>query len=290
ARIHGKDVRPLLPFFTVGLSLALFTAWLERTMVRAAGEDWSLTLPGRLVLAGRSVAFYAGKIGWPASLSFIYPRWRIDPAALAQGIPFVVALAALVSAWALRARIGRGPLAALLLFGGVLFPAMGFFNVYAMRFSYVADHFAYQAVAVACAAVACGAASLLSSRPRWKRAAALFGAALLVTLGAATWNRTRVYHDPESLWKDQLPKNPACYMCLTNYGDWLVNNDRAEEAASYLEASLKLKISVPTLLNLSRVEDFRGHYDAAASYLRKARDLEPADTLVLINLATMETK
>jgi hypothetical protein len=39
----------------------------------------------------------------------------------------------------------RGPLAAALLFLGILFPALGFFNVYPFVFSYVADHFAYLA-------------------------------------------------------------------------------------------------------------------------------------------------
>ncbi len=42
-------------------------------------------------------------------------------------------------------RIGRGPLAAVLIFGGVLVPALGFFNVYPFRYSLVADHFQYHA-------------------------------------------------------------------------------------------------------------------------------------------------
>ena len=37
----------------------------------------------------------------------------------------------------------RGPLAAWLFFVGSLFPALGFFNVYPFRYSYVADHFQY---------------------------------------------------------------------------------------------------------------------------------------------------
>ena len=48
-------------------------------------------------------------------------------------------------AWLLRGRIGRGPLAALLFFGGTLLPAIGFLDVYPMRYSYVADHFQYLA-------------------------------------------------------------------------------------------------------------------------------------------------
>lgn len=45
----------------------------------------------------------------------------------------------------MRHRLGRGPLAAVLFFAGTLFPALGFFDVYPMRFSFVADHFQYLA-------------------------------------------------------------------------------------------------------------------------------------------------
>ncbi len=56
----------------------------------------------------------------------------------------VSALILLAVLWKLRNR-WRGPLAAFLLFAGILFPALGFLNVYPFVFSYVADHFQYLA-------------------------------------------------------------------------------------------------------------------------------------------------
>ena len=44
-----------------------------------------------------------------------------------------------------RERIGRGPLAAVLIYVGVLMPTLGFLNVYFYIFSFVADHFQYHA-------------------------------------------------------------------------------------------------------------------------------------------------
>jgi hypothetical protein len=158
-RIEAADVRPLVPFFALGAGLALHTAWLERTMVQAAGQEWNLSLFGRIVLAGQTAAFYAAKLVVPTKLAFIYERWHVDPRVLSQWLPAASALAATAAAWLLRRRLGRGPLAGLLLFFGVLFPAMGFFNVYAMRYSWVADHFAYQAAAVFAACAVCGASS-----------------------------------------------------------------------------------------------------------------------------------
>ena len=50
----------------------------------------------------------------------------------------------LAGCWALR-RWSRGPLAALLWFAGPLFPALGFFNAYSFRYSFVNDHHQYLA-------------------------------------------------------------------------------------------------------------------------------------------------
>ena len=291
-RLSGKDVRPVLPFFGVGIALALHTAWLERTMVQASGKEWALGPAGRVVLAGRVVVFYAWKFLFPSDLAFIYPRWQIDPSTAVQWLPAAGAAAVLGLAFALRNRAGRGPLAALLLFGGVLFPAMGFFNVYAMRYSWVADHFAYQAVAIASAAVVCGGATLLADAPLLARRAAVGAlAAVLVVLGAASFRQCHAYRDAETLWRDTLAKNPGSFMSHTNYGYWLHSVGRTDEAVGHFEQSLRIKPdNVPTLLNLARIEEERGNLEKAAGRLLAATRIDPEDPVVRLNLATIYTK
>ena len=290
--IRGKDVGPLVPWFGAGLALAAHTAWLERTMVAATGKDWSLSLADRIVLAGRVFFFYSRKFFFPRDLAFFYERWTVDSRALLQWLPTLVALLALFLAWRLRERLGRGPLAALLLFGGVLFPALGFFNVYAMRYSWVADHFAYQAVAVAAAAVACGAAALLRKAPAAaRRAAAVFACGILVLVGVLASRQAGIYEGEETLWKDTLSKNPSCFSCETNYGFWLVNAGRTPEAVGHFEKSLALRSeNVPALLNLGRIAEQRGSLGEAAARLREAYRVDPSDAAVLVNLATVEVK
>jgi tetratricopeptide (TPR) repeat protein len=291
-RLRWADARPLLPFFLVGAALAGNTAWVERTVVRASGVEWGLSLLGRVVLAGRVLAFYAGKLVWPASLIFIYRRWVIDPSSWVQWLPAVAAGAAVVAAFLLRRRLGRGPLASLLLFGGVLFPAMGFFNVYSMRYSYVADHFAYQAVAVGAAALVCGAAALVARLGvAARRAAAVAGAGALALLAAVTFSDARIYRDEDTVWKDTLAANPDCFMCHTNYGFSLYQRGRVAEAEEHFEASLRLKPdNVPALLNLAKVDEDRGAFDDAIARLRAAQRIDPADPTVAVNLATNYTK
>jgi Flp pilus assembly protein TadD len=290
--VRGKDIRPLLPWFAAGILLAAHTAWLERTMVAASGKEWALSLADRLTLAGRIALFYSQKFFVPVDLAFFYERWTVDARRALAWLPVLAALGLLFLAWRFRARLGRGPLAALLLFGGVLFPAMGVFNVYAMRYSWVADHFAYQAVAVAAGAVACGIASLLCEKPMLaRRAAAVLATGILVLLGVLTSRQARIYEGEERLWTDTLSKNPSCFSCETNYGFWLANAGRETEAVAHFEKSLALKgDNVPALLNLGRSAEQRGALAEAAARLEAARTIDPTDHAVLINLATVEVK
>ena len=290
--IVSSDVRPLFPLFTIGAFLAFQTAWLERTVVQAAGSEWEIGPAGRVVLAGQTALFYAGKLFFPAKLAFIYERWNVDPRDLRQWLEAAGVLGLVAAAWLLRRRVGRGPLTSLLLFLGVLVPAMGFFNVYAMRYSWVADHFAYQALAVFAACTVCAAASWIAPlgiAPR--RIAAALGLAVLAVLASRTHAQSRSYRNEETLWRDTLERSPSCFMCETNYGNWLMEKGREAEAVPHFEKSLSLKPdNVPALLNLARIEEQGGRLDAATDHLRAALRIAPQDTTVLINLATVSTK
>jgi Flp pilus assembly protein TadD len=145
-RITRADVTPLLPFFALGLGLSAVTAHLERTHVGANGPDFDWITPAdRILIAGRAAWFYAGKVAWPARLIFMYPRWSIDPRRWWQWTYPAGVAAAVIGLWLARRRLGRGPLVAVLFFLGTLVPALGFVNVYPMRYSWVADHFQYLA-------------------------------------------------------------------------------------------------------------------------------------------------
>ena len=135
-----RDGLPLVPWFVLGAGAGAMTAWMERTHVGASGAAYALGGAERFLVAGRAVWFYLAKIFWPVDLVFVYPHWTVDVRELWQAVFPATALAAVAALFALRKRF-RGPLATALLFGGTLFPALGFINVFPFLYSYVADHF-----------------------------------------------------------------------------------------------------------------------------------------------------
>src|SRR5205814_6744109 len=153
----------------------------------------------RCLIAGRAIWFYVGKLLWPHPLSFIYPRWNeiATPTAIQWALPAMVAGAA-AALFALRERLGRGPLVAWLLFCGTLFPALGFVNVYPMRFSFVADHFQYHAsiaLIALIAALLCVLFSQLVASSQRARAWPALVAAISIPLAILTYRQARNYEN-----------------------------------------------------------------------------------------------
>jgi hypothetical protein len=117
--------------------MASVTIWMEQHHVGAEGGDWALSPVERMLIAGRALWFYPSSLLWPRNLAFIYPRWSIDARVWWQYLFPATAAAVFVALFAARRRLGRGPLAATLCYAGALVPALGFFNVFPMRFSFV---------------------------------------------------------------------------------------------------------------------------------------------------------
>ena len=243
-KVKWRDVLPLAPFFVMGVGLGWHTALVEKQVVRAVGAAWELSFPERLLIAGRALWFYAAKLAWPTNLTFIYPRWEINAAIWWQWIFPAAAVAAVTALWFLRKQIGRGPLVGVLFFAGTLFPALGFVDVYPMRFSFVADHFQYLA---GMGLIGLAAAGLT----RWSSRFHVQRALVILPLGLAvlTWQQTRIYHDPETLWRDTLAKNPASWMAHQNLAVVFLNSGRLGEAETQYRAALKLKPDNAEALN-----------------------------------------
>jgi tetratricopeptide (TPR) repeat protein len=255
-----RDVWPLIPFFVAGIAAGFFTAWVEQTQIGAQGTDFDLSLIERCLIAGRAFWFYLGKLLWPRELIFIYPRWHINQSVWWQYLYPCAALLLFVLLWAWRKK-QRGPLAALLLFFGMLFPALGFFNVYPFVYSFVADHFQYLASIGIFALFGAGLTLLFDRLGKtYRRAGVIASVLLLAFLAALTYGQSRMYANAERLYRVTLRKNPECWMAHDNLGVILVTQGKLDEAINHYNEALRLRPSNP-----------RSHYDLALALRRKGK-------------------
>jgi tetratricopeptide (TPR) repeat protein len=284
-RLTARDGAMLAPWLVMGGALALVTVWMEKHHVGASGVDWSLSLLERALVAGRALWFYLGKLVWPHPLIFIYPRWRVDAAVWWQWIFPLAAAGVVLALFVLRARLGRGPLVAVLAYAITLGPALGFVDVYPMRYSFVADHFAYHA---SMALVALAAAVAGSRRAGLGGAAVPAAVVLLGVLGALTWRQGYIYRDLHTLWADVLAKNPDCSMAHMNAGMLSYGEGRATVAAAHFREAIRLDPrDADAYDNLGMALAAEGRVEEAMAALAEALRLDPADAGTHNNLGNL---
>jgi len=295
-RLGWRDVSYALPFFMLSVAMGLVTRWIEVHQVGAAGTDWSMNAVERVLLAGRALWFYAAKLIWPHPLALFYPRFDIDAQVWWQYLFPLAALALPVALWLARARIGRGPLAAVLIFSGVMVPALGFFDVYFMQYAQVSDHFQYHAsVALIALAAATAATAAAHLEPRWREFSRVAAALVLCVLGVLTFRQTFIYHDLETLYHDTIAKNPQAWIAYLNLSAYLDSVEREEEALAVAREGLEVKPTEPrvhaSLGNLLGQLSERNHDEqqraTAIAHYQEAVRLNPAYTDVYCSLGFM---
>ena len=275
-----REVLPLAPWLALGAASGLFSAWVERAYVGAEGVNFGLSGVERILVAGRAVWFYLGKLLWPAHLAFIYPRWQANSAAPWQYLFPLGALALAALLWRLRRRT-RAPLAALLFFVGSLFPTLGFFNVYAFVFSYVADHWQYLASLGVVALAAAGLAAVPGRPGR------ILAGVLVLALGTLSFRQCGMYRDLPTLYQTTLERNPDSWMAQSNFANLLSQQGRPAEAIRHYEAAIRLAPTYPEIhYNLADALVKTGRSREAVGQYEEALRLRPDYAAAHANLGT----
>jgi len=268
-----SDVRPLLPWFALGLASGLFTTWVEQHYVGADGENFALPWSARFLVAGRAVCSYLGRLLWPGDLNFIYPRWTPDPGSFGQWLyPLAVLLG--LALLALHARRQPHLLAAFLLFVGSLFPVLGFVNLYGALYSWTWDHWQYLPDLAPLALAGAGLAILGDKLAASASVRALLVAALILPLAWLSWRHTHLFLDEETLYRETLRRNPTTWMAHNNLANLLSERSDtfADEARGHYEEALRLRpehagahVNLGNLLRKtpSGIFSAREHYEEA---------------------------
>ena len=280
-----RDLLPLIPFFAIGLAAAVVTIWVEQKFCADHGETFNFSFLDRCLAAARLVFFYLANIFWPAHLSLLYPRWKIDMTQWWQYLfPIGVAIL-LIAAWLIR-RESRAPLAVLLCFLALLFPVLGFFNLsffmgtpagMAHSAIFRADHFQYLADIPVIAFVCAGASAL------WRRSAGMarpvLGATcvlIVAVLGGLSAAQSAVYKNNETAFRDVLSKNPDSATAHNNLANVLRRRGALDEAAMHYHRALELEPDYKFgQSNFGATLVQKGNAAEAIPFLRSALVLDP---------------
>jgi len=258
--------------------MGALTVYLERGAGGAHGPEFDIGLIERVLISGRSFWFYLGKLAWPYPLIFIYPRWKVDAGVWWQWLFVLAAVAALAGAWVARRRVGKGLFAALMHFYVSTSLLVLFLVLYMMRYSFVADHWAYFG---SLGVIAWGAAAITRAMNKAGEEWAVplkvtLGACIAVGLGTLTWIQSSEYKDAETLCQAILGRNAQCWAAWNDLGMTHLQESDFREAADDFESALRLEPSdAQAHNNLAAAFLQLGSIDAALREYRAALRLRP---------------
>ena len=299
-RVTAADVMHTAPLFLIGI--AIVAADLSFYFGRAV-LDFDYFLPQRLIIASKSLWFYASKLLWPHPLPVIYPRWDVNPQQLLNWLPLLGALVLALGLYLARERIGRGALAGALFFAVTLSPVLGFANNSYMGISFVADRYQYLASA-GLLAVFTGAVIRIvglighqTSYPPPVRLQAkplsywlplkggamllsvVFSTALLAGLGVLSHRQAWVYRDPITFFGHISISNPGEYHGHYNLGLAYMEKGRYEEAEAPARRAIEIAPdSASAHQNLAVIMNNLQRYAETFESLRTATALSAEQT------------
>jgi protein O-mannosyl-transferase len=329
-RLQRSDWLRTGPFFVLSLLFGLLTVWFQSHQAFTTATVQTENLWGRLAGAGLAVWFYLGKALLPLNLNAIYPRWQIDATSLLAWLPILALVGVFLLCWILGRTSDRSltntksrpillsPICLSLvywprwprhLFFGLgcfvvlLFPALGFFDMYFLALSRVGDQFQYLALIAILALVA----ALLTTLTRLPVAASdkvgqsqtksdggtlqpqtghaprtthhvsrLLCLLILATLTLLTILRARTWASNEALWRDTLAKNPAAWTAHNNLGCLLAEQQRYDQALTHFAASVQFNpANADAHANLGQALTLMGRFPEAEPHFRTALQLKP---------------
>jgi tetratricopeptide (TPR) repeat protein len=170
----------------------------------------------------------------------------------------------------------------------LLFPVLGFFDMYYLAISRVSDHFAYLSLIPILALLSAVSTSTVSPaslswfRPHISRfmlhARQFLAAAVVLMLAFLSFSRAKVMATDEGLWLDTLTKNTTAWTAHNNLACILAEKHDFEQAAQHFEASLEYNpANAGAHANLGALLEQRGDFAEAEKHFLRSLQLKPND-------------
>ncbi|KPA10112.1 Tetratricopeptide TPR_2 repeat protein [Candidatus Magnetomorum sp. HK-1] len=284
--LNRLDMLLSSPFFYISAIMGSVSLWFQSH--RAIGEtivrDDSIV--SRFINAILALGFYFQKSLIPTNLSFVYPINQ-NQFPLHMALPGLL-LILIILIYCIYTR-NRGGLFGLMFFFFMLFPVLGFIDIYFMRYAWVADHWQYFAL--------CGVLGFLMSWLDWiskkipHHLMKYFLFLWIACFSLFTFNHVQQFHDETTLWLSTLSKYPTCSLALNRLGSiHQMNNDLVAARAYYI---LNLKYhpnNASAHNNLGMIEEFRGHILKAKEHYTTAILHHPQHPQIHFNLGRIQMK
>lgn len=272
-RIAVKDVLHTFPFFVLSAGFGLMSVWFQKHQALPLAEFalHRVSFAERLTAAGFDFWFYVGKDLLPVHLSIQYPRWNIDPRAVAAWWPDVFVGVVFGACVLFYRQWGRHVLFGLGCFAVMLFPALGFFDAEFLTLWQVSDHLQYSALAAVVALMAAGLAQLPNR--------IVFPCVSLVAIFAAAvlcFQRADAFRTQESIMADTVAGSPSAWDADNDLG--VVYAQKKEYAKAIDEFTLSLKYNPDdgnARLNLGRALGLEGKFAAAEAQFQMLLEAQP---------------
>ena len=272
-RAGWKDLLRGAPFFGLSLVLGLLTMSIEHRALaeRAIRAD---SFASHLVAAGWVPWFYLYKALLPFNLTVIYPRWQMDASRWISYVPGIALAGCFVLFLWKRRTWGRPLLFGLGYFVVMLFPVLGFFDQSFYQFTLVADHWQYYSIAGVIALMVAGGQRI--GRRMGEQRRFLCAVAVLAALAMGTWKRACVYAGPETLWRDNVTKEPDVWFAHSYLGVTLGQVGKFDEAIHEFELALQMKPDFAEVhYNLGGIFKRQGRLDEAIGQYEQALQIKP---------------
>ncbi|MEK7354978.1 MAG: tetratricopeptide repeat protein [Bdellovibrionota bacterium] len=280
----SATIKKSAPFFLLAFVAGIVNLrWYPYAALSPTDAIHDLGFVERCLLVGWTTWFYVWKTLLPYPISFIYPRWTIAWNSVFSWIPTLVLLILVGvviwrKAWR-KSSAARG-------FAGYwifLFPALGFFEIYFQKYSYVADHWHYQAlpILIAVLVVALG-----------RRLPAKIGivalVAVLVAFVALDVDHAKDFRGPEEIWSHAIEDYDRAFLAHNNLGLIQFESGRVAEAELSFQRSLEANPNYrEALLNLGRLKKNAGHYGEAEQLYLKAIVVSPKFFSAFLNIGAL---
>lgn len=270
-RLNLRKSLELIPFFMVAAIIGFIAInWYPNLNEHFLGQRG---IAESIADASYLIVFYLSKIIFPYPLSFTYGTWGDLPPVWIRFLSLALLICALVF---LRRQIKT-----LLSFIVLMFPVLGFFEIYYMRYSYAADHWQYPAYVLIISVVA----REVKSRTNYDVAKILSVLVCLIFM-FMTFNRCLAYRSEETIWRDVLDKVPNSALAHNNLGNLLDAEGKSDEALQHYLAVLNRDSNdVEANVNIGAYYIGKSRPQESIPYFQRAIQFNPDSIEAYYNLA-----